>query len=138
MPQYSGFTWKTIYDHLNALKEGAGVYVTTCPTHMFNRQPLDEDERRYKMEVICGRCLKIMVKLPASMLRGSKETPLILVFVNIPQKHRLHYLDLTGNGIRCSRDNGRELTNGEFNRLFSAYKDEEGYRSLFAYYKGDT
>lgn len=105
---------------------------------MFNGQPMEEDERRYKMEVICGRCLKIIVKLPRCLLRGSKEAPLILVFANTPQKHRLHCLDLTEGGIRHSSDCGRVLTNGEFDRMFSAYKDEEGYGSLFAYYKGDT
>lgn len=105
---------------------------------MFNRQPLSDEERFYKKEVICRQCLKIIVKLPPYLLRGCKEAPLILVFANCPQKHKLYCLDLTRVGIRCDDSSGRVITSGEFNRLFSAYKNEEGFRSVFAYYKGDT
>lgn len=103
---------------------------------MFNGQPLNEEERFYKYKVLSSQCLRIIVKLPPSLLRGCGEAPLILVFTKAPQKHKLWCLDLTGIGLRCSRNDARIITVVEFERLFSAYKDEDGYKSVFACYTG--
>lgn len=105
---------------------------------MFDEQPLDEQERFYKWNVMSSQCLRIIIKLPPRLLRGSGEAPLVLVFTKAPQKHRLWCLDLKDMGIRCSRNDARVITTTEFESLFSAYKDDEGYSSLFACYKGDT
>lgn len=91
-PDMMGFNWTYIREHVEMLQAG-GVYITTCSKKHFDGTPNDEADKEY---VLKGRYLRWVIQLPARLMRGSGEAPIILVFIKrVIRSNEILYIDGT-------------------------------------------